>query len=78
MPTNEEIDARMARWVDAWRAAHTRCAAIADDKARTQATKVADELFQRGIHDCLRPLFKAARKNKDAKVKKPKKDKTAT
>jgi hypothetical protein len=75
MYSNEEIDARMARWVEAWRAAHARCAAIGDDKARAQAVKVADELFQKGIHDCLRPLFKAARKQKDPKVKKEKKAK---
>jgi hypothetical protein len=67
MVTNEEIDSRLGRWVEGWRAAQARCAAISDDKARNQALKVADELYAEGVRACLKPLFKPARKNKKSK-----------
>jgi hypothetical protein len=69
MLTNEQVDARLARWIEGWRAAQARCHAITDEKARAHALRVADELFTDGVRDCLRPLFKPARKHKDKKPK---------
>ncbi len=67
----EEIDARIAECIEAWRDARQHCAAITDEAARPAAERIADQLRDDSIRDCLAGVFKAARKgNKGKKGKK--------
>ncbi len=80
----ENIDSRLVDIVDAWKGARGRLGGIADEHARKEAERVADELFHESVRTCLSPLFKAAVKGKkngkngkvkDEKVKDGKKGK---
>jgi hypothetical protein len=65
----EDIDARIADCIEAWRNARQHCAAIGDEAVRPAAERIADSLRDDGIRDCLAALFKAAVKGKKAKKK---------
>ena len=65
----EDIDARIADCIEAWRNARQHCSAITDEAVRGVAERIADGLRDEGIRDCLSPLFKAAVKGKKGKKK---------
>jgi hypothetical protein len=67
----EEIDARIAECIDAWKQARQHVSTIGEDGVRAVAERIADGLRDDSIRDCLAPLFKAAVKGK-AKPKKSK------
>ena len=65
----EEIDARIAECIEAWRVARQHCASIEDQQARPAAERIADQLRDDSIRDCLAAVFKAASKGKKGKKK---------